>query len=107
MTGANMKETNHEQININIPAEGTTEAQSRLIKRLSLMAAHVLKTGSEEEYFEGSAEMMRLCAALIRTAHFKKCSAASGIPYSLQALEYALDVLNEEIEASKTLGFDN
>ena len=102
-----MKETTQEQININIPTEGATEAQARLVKRLTLMAAHVLKTESEEEYFEGSAEMMRLCAALIRTARFKKFSTASGIPYHIQALEYAMDVLNEEIEASKTLGLDN
>ena len=42
--------------------------QVRLIKSLTTMLHHVLVTENEEEYFEGSAEFMRMCASIIKQA---------------------------------------
>jgi hypothetical protein len=72
------------------------------------LKAHVLVTENEEEYFEGSAEFLRMCAALIKEAHFtSKLKGKGNVPYADQALEYSMDVLQEYVTNSKVVSYDN
>ncbi len=95
-------------IKIEIDGSELTPQQVRLIKSINTMLAHVLVTENEEEYFEGSAEFMRMCAALIKQAHFtENLKGINNIPYAQQALEYSMDVLNEYITNAKVVSYDN
>lgn len=95
-------------IKIEIDGSELTPQQMRLIKSLNTMITHVLLTENEEEYFEGSAEFMRMCAALIKQARFtEELKDQSNIPYAQQALEYSVDVLQEYVTASKVVTYDN
>jgi hypothetical protein len=72
------------------------------------MSVQTQVTENEEEYFEGSAEFMRMCAALIKQAHFtENLKDASNIPYAQQALEYSMDILQEYVTSSKVVTYDN
>lgn len=95
-------------IKIEIDGSELSPQQIRLIKSLNTMLTHVLMTEEEEEYFEGSAEFMRMCAALIKQARFTEAlKDQSNIPYAQQALEYSVDVLQEYVTASKVVTYDN
>jgi hypothetical protein len=95
-------------IKIEIDGSELTPQQVRLIKSINAMLAHVLVTENEEEYFEGSAEFMRMCAALIKQAHFtENLKGINNVPYAQQALEYSLDVLQEYVTTSKVITYDN
>lgn len=85
-----------------------TESQVRLIKSINSMLTHVVTTECEDEFFEGSAEFMRMCASLIRQARFaSNLKSSSDIPYADQALEYSMDLLQEHILKSRVVRFDN
>jgi hypothetical protein len=95
-------------IKIEIDGSELTPNQVRLIRSLNTMLAHVLLTENEEEYFEGSAEFMRMCAALIKQAHFtENLKDSNNIPYAQQALEYSMDVLQEYVTNAKVVTYDN
>lgn len=95
-------------IRIEIDGSELTPHQARLIRTLNTMLAHVMLTENEEEYFEGSAEFMRMCAALIKQARFtENLKDQSNIPYAQQALEYSMDVLQEYVTNSKVVTYDN
>ncbi|MBK26523.1 MAG: hypothetical protein CME70_21165 [Halobacteriovorax sp.] len=96
------------KLNIEIDTNGLTDAQVRLIRSLNAMLTHVLLTDEESEFFDGSAEFMRMCAALIKQSHFtEKLLAEENIPYADQALEFAVDVLSEHMTLSKVVQYDN
>ena len=100
--------TQAKMVKIEIDGSELTPQQLRLIKSLNTMLTHVLLTENEEEYFEGSAEFMRMCAALIKQARFtEELKDQSDIPYAQQALEYSVDVLQEYVTASKVVTYDN
>ena len=99
---------NAKSIKIEIDASELTAQQIRLIRSLNTMLTHVLLTENEEEYFEGSAEFMRMCASLIKQARFtEELRDQSNVPYAQQALEYSVDVLQEYVTASKVVAYDN
>lgn len=82
--------------------------QIRLIRSINAMLTHVSKCDDENEYFEGSAELMRMCAALISKANFnEETKKGATIPYAEQALEYSMDVLQEYMTTSKVVNYDN
>ncbi|MEI8346013.1 MAG: hypothetical protein WCG27_00995 [Pseudomonadota bacterium] len=93
---------------IEIPAEGLTTAQVRLLKTFQSTLIDALTTDDEGAFFEGSAQLMRLCASLIQQAHFtEKTKKLSSIPYADQALEYSLDLLQEQMISKKVVNYDN
>ena len=95
-------------IKIEIDGSELTPGQVRLIRSLNTMLAHVMLTDNEEEYFEGSAEFMRMCAALIKQARFtENLKDSNNIPYAQQALEYSMDVLADYVTSSKVVTYDN
>lgn len=92
---------------IEIDSTHLNAAQVRLLKSINSMIAQVLTTEEEADFFEGSAEVMRMCAALIKQAHFADDLKISGIPYADQAIEYSMDVLTEHLTNSKVVHYDN
>jgi len=97
-----------QSISLEIDVTDLTESQIRLIRSINTMLNHVVTTDSEDEFFEGSAEFMRMCASLIKQARFAtELKGANDIPYADQALEYSMDVLHEHILRSKVVHFDN
>ncbi|HLE12864.1 MAG: hypothetical protein A2504_13460 [Bdellovibrionales bacterium RIFOXYD12_FULL_39_22] len=93
---------------IEIETQDLTPSQIRLIKSLNSMLLHVITTDEESEFFEGSAEFMRMCAALIKQARFAEhLKGVDDIPYAEQALEYSMDLLQENFLKSKIINYDN
>lgn len=92
---------------IEIDSTHLNAAQIRLLKSINTMIAQVLTTEEESEFFEGSAEVMRMCAALIKQAHFADDLEVGGIPYADQAIEYSMDILTEHLTNSKVVHYDN
>lgn len=93
---------------IKIDTDELTQAQIRSIRSMNAMLTHILTTDDESEFFDGSAEFMRICASLIKQSHFNEViKEADGIPYAEQALEYSIDVLQEHINSSNVVTYDN
>jgi hypothetical protein len=95
------------KIFIELDSAELTQAQIRTIKTLNHLLQHVLTTESESEYFDNSAEAIRICASLIKQANFLDQERDSSIPYEEQALEFSLDVLQEHMTSSKVVSYDN
>lgn len=94
-------------VNITVDATDLSVTQIRLLKSLNAMIKHVVTTNSESEFFDGSAECMRICASLIKQAKFIEAFKADEIPYAEQALEYSIDILQEQMSAHKVVSYDN
>ncbi|MFW5887363.1 MAG: hypothetical protein ACOCUH_01055 [Bacteriovoracia bacterium] len=99
--------TTQEKLTIDIDLDQLSPAQIRLIKSLNTMLAHILTTDQEGEFFEGSAEFMRMCASIIKQANFADNLKMNGIPYAEQALEYSMDSVNEYISKRNVVTYDN
>ena len=89
---------------IELDTKNLTPQQIRLIKQLNHALRVTLTTEYEDEYFELSAEFMKTCASLIKSAHFA-CEYEEY--YSDQALEYAADIMEENISEKKSIPYDN
>ncbi|MCK5882976.1 MAG: hypothetical protein KAG61_04750 [Bacteriovoracaceae bacterium] len=96
------------KINIQLDTGELTAAQVRLIKSLNSTLAHVITTEDESEFFDGSAECIRICASLIKQSYFStELKDNDNIPYADQAIEYSMDALQESITDSKVVTYDN
>jgi hypothetical protein len=99
---------NKKKINLELDATELTPEQIRLVKTLNSMLVHVLTTDEESEFFDGSAEFMKTAAKLIKQAHFTTDLVdVDNIPYAEQALEYSMDILQEQICGAKYMSYDN
>jgi len=95
-------------LTMEIDTRGLTPAQVRLIRSINSLLLHVMKTSDESEFFDGSAEFMRLCASLIKQSFFaNQLNANEDISYAAQALEYSMDMLQEFVEEQKVVQYDN
>ncbi len=95
-------------ISIQLDTTELTPAQVRLIRSLNTIVSHVLTTDDESEFFEGSAECMRLCASLIKQSYFvQELKDQDNIPYADQAIEYSMDVLQDSLEGAQVVCYDN
>lgn len=95
------------QTSISIDTTGMCPSQIRLLKSLTTLACHVMTTEDESEYFDGSAEVMRMLAQSIKTANFSTELESNGIPYAEQALEFSLDNISENINGNNIINHDN
>jgi hypothetical protein len=86
-------------ITITLNTEGLTAEQIRIMKAMSALMTNVLAADEEGEYFEASAQLMKKAAELIRKSQFAKDQ--KQIPYGEQAVEYAVDFLNETLNGSE------
>ena len=91
-------------LNVELDTSSLGPAQLRLVKSINAALARVLNSESEAEFFNGSAELMRLAASLIQQANFVE---GSEIPYADQVLEFSVDALQEQISSSKVVTYDN
>lgn len=88
-----------------LDTEELTSTQVRLIKNLHALLANVLASDDEAEYFETSAELLRKTAELIKHANFAVDH--QEMAYGDQAVEFAVDFLNETMEEKKLSNIDN
>jgi hypothetical protein len=85
--------------------EELTPTQIRLCKSLHSLMASVLTAEDESEFFEMSAELMKRTAELIKHAAFSEKN--QHINYGEQAVEFAVDFLNENLDQNKLGNIDN
>ena len=78
--------------------------QMRQLNTLCHTIYHAAITDDEGEFFEGSAEALRMCASLIKQSRFGRKSSAN---YAEQALEYSIEMLQDYIETAKIITYDN
>tara|TARA_Y100000385_G_C12822151_1_gene520854 strand:+ start:170 stop:487 length:318 start_codon:yes stop_codon:yes gene_type:complete len=89
----------------------TTELNSqqiRLIKSICTMLNHILTTDDECDYFDGSAEMMRMVASAVKQANFTaEWCENENIPYAQQALEFCIDSIADQMNEDEVTKYDN
>lgn len=96
------------KILLEIETDELSPAQIRLIRSINTMLGHIVSTDEESEFFEGSAELMRMCASLIKQANFANdLKGLNDIPYAQQALEYSMDTIQDLIDSAKIVNYDN
>ena len=99
--------SNENLINFVIDTSELSQSQVRLIRTMNSLLLGVITTDSEAEFFDDSAELMRICASLIKQSNFAESLIDNDIPYADQALEYSVDVLQEQISTSRVVAYDN
>lgn len=98
MQGLGQKE---KELLMKLNTEGLTAAQVRILKSLHNLMANVLTSEDESEYFEASAELMKKTAELIKHSQFALHN--KEMSYGDQAVEFAVDTLNETMEDDKSI----
>lgn len=102
MEGLNQK---NNEIVLKLDTEGLTPVQVRLIKNVHSLLAHVLASDEEAEYFEASADLLKKTAELIKHANFAATN--KEMSYGDQAVEFAVDFINETLNDQKLNNIDN
>ena len=97
----------NKKLHVEFDTSNLTPAHQRLVKSLNAALAQILNSGTEAEFFNGSAELMRLAASIIQQAKFHEMNADDGIPYAEQVLEFSVDALQEQMSAAKVITYDN
>ena len=98
-----MHTQNQKELTMKLDTEGLSTAQVKILKQLHSLIANVLTTDDEGEYFEMSAELLKKTSELIKHSNFAVEN--KNISYGEQAVEFAVDSLNEEIQDK--VNFDN
>ena len=82
--------------------------QIRLIRSMLIVISSLLQSKEENDFFNNSAELIRLSASLISQSNFTKdLEINKNIPFTEQALEYSLDILQEYMNSSSIVIHDN
>lgn len=93
---------------IEIDTTELSPSQVRLIKSINTMLTHVSTTDEENEFFDGSSDLMRMVSSLIKQANFSHFNSVdSEIPYADQAIEFSIDVVQDALERRKVVNWDN
>jgi len=103
----NMVTTKKEKTHFEIDTTAMSPAQVRQLRTLTNLLSHIMTTDEESEYFDSAAEAMRMCASIIKQAHFIDVMKDSKIPYAEQAIEFSVDILQEHMTNSKVVTYDN
>lgn len=85
----------NKNLNLAIDTTELNELQVRLIKRVVSMLDHTMHTDEEADYFESSAELLRIVAQAVKFANFTK--GHKEIEFGEQALQYCVDRLADQI----------
>ena len=97
-----------QELHITVDSQELSSQQKRLLKSVTTLLAHVMTTDEEGDYFDSSSEVMKLVAGAIKQANFTSIwRENTEIPYSVQALEFCIDHLNEEIHSDELVRYDN
>ncbi len=90
---------------LKLETEGLTPTQVRLFKTIHSLLANVLTTEDESEYFESSANLLKKTAEIIKHSSFAVHH--KEMAYGDQAVEFAVDSLNECLDENKVQNLDN
>jgi hypothetical protein len=90
---------------LKLDVESLTPTQVRLIKSVTGLLTHVLAADEESEYFEMSSELMKKVAEAIKHADFANNNRKMN--YGNQAVEFAIDFINESLDQNKIHNLDN
>ena len=102
-----LKFNQKKKTSLELDVTGLKPNHIRLFKTLHNSLVTLLKTCDEREYFDASAESLRLCSALIQQAGFlEMVSEDKDIPYSEQVLEFSMEALQESISNAKVMTYD-
>ena len=93
------------EILVKFSTDDLTPHQIRLIKNVHSLLAAVLTSEEEGEYFDASADLMKKTAELIKCSNFGINN--KTMSYGVQAVEFAVDSLNESLENNTTENMDN
>lgn len=102
MQGLDNKEM---ELLMKLDTEGLSATQVRLIKSIHALLASVVSSEDEGEYFETSAALLKKTAELIKHSEFAIQNQAMS--YGDQAVEFAVDTLNELMDENKIINLDN
>jgi hypothetical protein len=97
--------TSKNEIHIKLDTEEMTPTQVRIVRAIHSLMSGLLTAEDESEYFELSAELMKRSAELIKHSSFNEKH--KHINYGEQAVEYAVDFLNERLDNSIPGNVDN
>ena len=97
--------TNNKELIIKINVEELTPTQVRLLKSVTSLLTHVMSSDEESEYFEMSSELMKKVAETIKHADFANKN--KEMAYGDQAVEFAIDFLNDSMDCKKIHNIDN
>jgi hypothetical protein len=100
------KTTTDSTLTLDIHTEDLSKQQVRLVKTINTLLAHVLTTDQEDEYFESSSELLRVVATAIKKSNFSEEN-QKPIEYGQQALEFCVDILNDQIYEGDLIKYDN
>ncbi len=101
---SNLNQKNKE-VTIQFDTEDMTQTQVRITKTISALVAQLLTAEDESEYFELSAELLKKAAEAIKHSHFAIQN--KDMCYGDQAVEFAIDFLNESVDQNKLGNIDN
>lgn len=86
---------------IKLNVEELNPTQVRLIKTINSMMAHLLTADEEAEFFDASSTLLRKMGELIKHSGFALSN--TDMNYGDQALEFAVDFLNESRDPNGTI----
>lgn len=95
----------NKELTIKINVDEMTPTQVRLIKTISSLMTSVLSADDESEYFDLSSDLLRKAAELIKHSDFANMN--KDMSYGDQAVEFAVDFLNESLDQNKMHNIDN
>jgi uncharacterized protein YaaN involved in tellurite resistance len=93
------------ELHIKLSTEELSQTQVRLIKSINGLMAQLLTAEDESEYFELSSELLKKAAEIIKHSHFANQDTLMN--YGDQAVEFAVDFLNESLDNNKVGNIDN
>ena len=103
-----MKFLEQKKINVEFDTTELNSQQIRLIKSISTMLNHILTTDDECDYFDGSAELMRMVASAVKQANFTtQWRENTNIPYAEQAIEFCIDQIADQMGSTNITKYDN
>jgi uncharacterized protein YaaN involved in tellurite resistance len=95
----------NKELTIKLNVEEMTPTQIRLIKNITSLLSSVLSSDEESEYFELSSELLKKTAEIIKHSDFANMN--KNMSYGDQAVEFAVDFLNETLDQNKMNNIDN
>ena len=103
-----MNRLSKKQETLQLDISGLSESQQRLLRYINSALLHAITTADEGEYFDHTAQAMRIFSSLVRQADFveKEAKGHSQIPYPTQALEFCIETIVDDISENKTIVFD-
>lgn len=103
-----MKYLEQKKMHIEFDTTELNSQQIRLIKSICSMLNHILTTDDECDYFDGSAELMRMVASAVKQSNFTtEWNENADIPYAQQALEFCMDMISDQMHAGDVTKYDN